>query len=70
MGDFSVKVGGEGILEPTFGNENLHKISNYDGVRVVNFATSRNRIVKSTVFPHHNIHKFTWPYPDAKIQFD
>jgi hypothetical protein len=68
MGDFSVKVGGENILEPTIGNENLHKISNYDGVRVVNFATSKNRIVKSTMFPHDNIHKFIWTYRDAKTQ--
>jgi len=25
-------------------------------VRVVNFATSKNLIFKSTVFPHHNIY--------------
>jgi hypothetical protein len=44
----------------TTGNENLHEISNDNGVRVVNFAISKNIIVKSTMFPHHNIHKFTW----------
>jgi hypothetical protein len=34
--------------------------SNDNGVRVVNFATSKNLTVKSTMFPHRNIHKFTW----------
>jgi hypothetical protein len=34
--------------------------------RVVNFATSKNLTVKSTMFPHRNIHKFTWTSPDGK----
>jgi hypothetical protein len=37
-----------------------------NGVRVVNFATSKNLTVKSTMFPHRNIHKFTWTSPDGK----
>jgi hypothetical protein len=44
----------------------LHDITNNNGVRVVNFATSRNLTVKSTVFPHRNIRKFTWTSPDGK----
>jgi hypothetical protein len=59
LGDFNAKVGSEDIFKPTIGNESLHKISNDNGVRVVNFATSKNLTVKSTMFPHHNIHKFT-----------
>jgi hypothetical protein len=70
MGDFNVKVGREDILKPTIGNENLHKIRNCNGVRIVNFATPKNRIIKSAMFPHHNIHKVTWTYPDAKTQSD
>ena len=31
--------------------------NNDNGVRLVNFATARNIIVKSKKFPHHNIHK-------------
>jgi hypothetical protein len=38
LGDFSVKVGREDIFKPTVGNESLHKISNGNGVRVVNFT--------------------------------
>jgi hypothetical protein len=58
--DLNEKVGRENIFKPVTGNESLHEISDGGGVRVVKFATSKNRIVKSTVFPHRNIHKFTW----------
>ncbi|PNF16732.1 hypothetical protein B7P43_G00856 [Cryptotermes secundus] len=51
----------------TTGNESLHEISNGNAVRVENFATSKNLTVKSIMFPHRNIHKFTWPTPDGKI---
>ena len=27
---------------------------------------SKNLVVKSTMFPHHNIHKYTWASPDGK----
>jgi endonuclease/exonuclease/phosphatase family metal-dependent hydrolase len=67
FGDFNAKVGRDDIFKPTIGNESLHKISNNNGVRVVNFAKSKNLIVKSMMNPHHNIHKFTWTFPDGKI---
>jgi hypothetical protein len=54
LGDFNAKVGKEGIFKPTTGNESLHEISNDNGVRLVNSATS-----KSTMFPHRNIYKYT-----------
>jgi hypothetical protein len=68
LGDFNAKVlvGREDIFKPTIGNECLHEINNDNAVRVVNFATSKNLIVKSTMFPHYNIHKFTWTFPDGK----
>ncbi|PNF34951.1 hypothetical protein B7P43_G18172, partial [Cryptotermes secundus] len=67
LGDFNAKVGREDIFKPTIGNESLHDISNDNGVRVVNFATLKNRSVKSKMFPHRNIHKFSWRSPDGKI---
>jgi hypothetical protein len=64
--DFNAKVGREDIFKLTIGNETLHEISNNNGVRLVNFATSKNLRVKSTMFPHHYIHKYTWTSPDGK----
>ena len=58
LGDFNAKVGRENIFKPTIGQESLHQDSNDNGVRLVNFATSKNRVVKSTMFPHRNFHKY------------
>jgi ribosomal protein S17 len=66
LGDFNAKVGREDTFKLTMGNESLHQDSNDNGVRVVNFATSKNLVVKSTMFPHRNIHKYTWTSPDGK----
>jgi hypothetical protein len=65
MGDFNTKVGREDIFKPTIGNESLHEISNDSGVGVVSFATSKNLVVKSTMFPHRKIHKYTWTSPEG-----
>ena len=66
LGDFNAKVGRENIFKPTIRNESLHQDSNDNGVRIVNFATSKNLVVKSTMFPHRDIHKHTWTSPDGK----
>jgi exonuclease III len=65
LGDFNAKVGRENIFKPTIRNESLHEISNDNGVRVVNFATSKNLVVKSTMFPHRKIHKYNWTSPEG-----
>jgi hypothetical protein len=65
LGDINAKVGREDIFKSIIGNESLHETSNDNGIRVVNFATSRNLIVKSTMFPHHDIHKHSWTSPDG-----
>jgi hypothetical protein len=70
LGDFNVKVGRENIFKLTIGKESLHEISNDNGVRVVNFATSENLVVKSTMFLYHRIHKYTWTSPEGKTQPD
>jgi len=66
LGDFNAKVGRENIFKPTIGQESIHQDSNDNGVRLVNFATSKNLVVKSMMFPHWNIHKYTWTSPDGK----
>jgi hypothetical protein len=55
-----------GDLNAEIGREDFFKLTL--GVRVVNFDTSKNLIVRSTVLPHHNIHKHTWTSPDGKIR--
>jgi hypothetical protein len=65
LDDLNAKVGRRNIFKTTVGNESLHEISNGNGDRVVNFATSKNLIVKSTMFPHRNIHKHTWTSPEG-----
>jgi hypothetical protein len=42
LGYFGAKV----IFQQTIWNENLHEIRNNKGVRVANFATSKNLIVR------------------------
>jgi hypothetical protein len=66
LGDFNAKAGREDTSKPIIGNESLHQHSNNNGVRVVNFATSKNLVVKSTMFPHRNIHKYTRTSSDGK----
>jgi hypothetical protein len=66
LSDFNAKVGREDFLKPTTGYESSHRIRNDKGVRVVNFATSKNLFVKSTMFPHHSIHNYTWTSPDGQ----
>jgi hypothetical protein len=54
------------LFKPTIGNKSLHETSNDNAVRLVNFATSKNIKVKITMFPHSNIHKCTWTFPNGK----
>ena len=64
--DFNAKVGRENIFNPTIGNDRLHDDSNINGVRIVTFDTSKNLVVKSTMFPNLNIRKYNWTSPDGK----
>jgi len=57
---------GENIFKPTCGNESLHEDSNDNGIRIVNSGASKNLVVKSTMFLHRNIRKYTWTSPDGK----
>jgi hypothetical protein len=57
LGDFNAKVGREDIFKPIIGNESLHEVRYDNGVGVVSFATSKYLLIKSTKFPHRDIHK-------------
>ena len=56
LGEFNAKLCREDIFKSIIGQESLHQDSNDNGVRIVNFAISKNLVVKSTIFPHRNIH--------------
>jgi len=52
LGYFEAKMGRQNIFKPTMDDESLHQGSNDNGVSIVNFTTSKNVVVKSTMFPH------------------
>jgi hypothetical protein len=66
LGDLNAKVGRKNIFKPTTAYKSIHQDSNDSSVRIVNFATSKNLAVKSMMFPHRNMHKYTWTSPDGK----
>jgi len=52
LGDFNAKLEREDIFKQTVGNESLHQDNDDNGVRIVNFTTSNNLVIKSMMFPH------------------
>jgi hypothetical protein len=70
LGNFNAKAAREGIFKPVSGNESLHEANNDNGIRVVNFATSKNLVVKSTTFPYRDIHEHTWTSGVTHNQID
>jgi len=66
LSDFIAKFGRADIFKQTIGIKSLHQDSNDNGVRIVNFATSNHRVVKNLVFPHRNIHEYTWTSSGGK----
>jgi hypothetical protein len=76
FGNFSAKVSREDIFKQTIRNESLHEISYDNWIKwnernwmkwYDNFTTPKNLRVKSAMFPHRNIHKYTWTSPDGKF---
>jgi len=66
LGDFNAKVGRETIFKMTISNESLRQDNNDNGVRKVNLQYQENLIVKSKMFPHRNVRKYTWTSLDGK----
>jgi len=44
LGEFNAILGREHLYKPTTGNDSWHDNSSANGVRVVNFATSKNML--------------------------
>jgi len=57
----------ESIFKTTIWNESLRQDINGNCVRIVNFATSKNLILETTMFPHRSIYQHTQISPDVKI---
>jgi len=62
--DLNGKLGTEDIFEQIMGRGSLHESSNKNDVRIKNFVTPKNLIVKSTMFLHKNTPN-TWTSPDG-----
>jgi len=60
------KGGDRQFTKPKIGNDSPHQDSKNNGIGIVNFATSKNMFVNNKMFPHRNIHKYTWISPDGK----
>jgi len=61
-----LKVGKENIYKPTTGNKSLHNETNNNGIKMIQFAISKGLNVRSTTFPHKDIHKETWYSADGR----
>ncbi|KAL4103847.1 hypothetical protein QTP88_019182 [Uroleucon formosanum] len=57
LGDMNAKIGKETTFRPVIGSHSLHNTSNDNGLRLIDLATERGLVVKSTMFPHKTIHK-------------
>jgi hypothetical protein len=60
-------VGRNNIFNLATAYNRLYQDSNDNGVRTVNFVTSKNLVVKSMMFPHRNIQKYTWTLLMARL---
>ncbi|PNF26081.1 hypothetical protein B7P43_G06398 [Cryptotermes secundus] len=67
IGDMNAKVGNEDIYRSVIGKHSLHNKSNDNGIRLMNFASSRNMVIGSKMFNHKDIHKRTWKSPDGNV---
>jgi hypothetical protein len=65
LGHVNTKLGREDIFKMTIGDECLHQDSNDNDVRIVRSATSKNLVVKTTMFPHRKFRK-SWTHLDGK----
>ena len=69
--DFNAKVGRENIFKPTIGKESLHQDNNDNGVRLVNFATSKKKNLASQLWvnkmPLCRQHLITDPSRDSSV---
>ena len=59
LGYFNANVGGTNILKLTIGNESLHQDINDNGVKIINFATSKIWLLRARWFHNKNVLNYT-----------
>ncbi|XP_053695389.1 craniofacial development protein 2-like [Sabethes cyaneus] len=64
IGDFNAQVGQEEEYKPVIGRFSAHQRTNEMGLRLIDFAASKNMAVRSTFFQHRIHHKYTWMSPN------
>jgi exonuclease III/ribosomal protein S28E/S33 len=60
IGDVNAQIGREKAFKSIIGSHSLHKESNENGIRLINFAAMMNMVISSTRFQRSNIHKHTY----------
>lgn len=70
LGDMNAQIGKEDTdsFRNNVGIHSAHDVTNNNGMRLIDFASSRNMVISSTCFPHKRIHKATWHSPDGMTQ--
>ena len=72
LGYFNGKVGRENIFKPTIRIESLHQNNIDNGVRIINFANSKNLVFRITMLLKRDVHNYslTSPYGKTHNQID
>ena len=68
MGDFNARAGNDNTgYERTMG---IHGIGtqNENGERLCEFSQLNGLVIAGTLFPHKDIHKYTWVNPDSSVK--
>lgn len=66
MGDLNAQVG-QDMTECT-GRYSLKLNTNDNGQRLIDLCTDERLVIGGTLFPHKDIHKYTWTSPDGKTR--
>lgn len=66
IGDLNAQVGQ--IFSECTGTHVLRTTTNENGRRLVDLCTDESLIIGGTLYPHKDIHKYTWTSPDGRTR--